>query len=459
MIPDTVGLRRIEMRLAFLRPRLSTLMLIALCLLAPTIAGAENRILKLNPDAGSAAGGTVVQITIEDLPILGDLEVRFGDRLATKVRRVGRLTLEVVTPPGIPGPVAVRVVNEFWGTATGPAVFTYAAAAPQLIRAEPVRAEPAAIQVGSGDVHIQLEGRNLSAASRVLVQGTPVPTVVAGPGRLRVTLPAALLVSVGALELRVTDPALGGQGFAPVLLTVENPAPQIARLEVLLSSQGGSAGTLLVHGKGFRPESVIQVADTRVKTAYRSEDELIGTIPPQLFETPATVSVTVSTPEPGGGTSNAGKLVVEVPPVVGRYVVFTSNRREGRNHVFLFDRATNRLDPLEEANGPSANDAYPSISADGRFIAFQSDRHRGQYDIFLFDRETRSLDSLPEANDPAAFDGFPKISADGRLIVFESDRRDAKPKIFVFDRKTRALSEIRRINEGTADDGLPAISN
>ncbi len=438
------------------------LTLLLLCLLAPSIAGAANRILTLTPETGPVIGGTVVRIILEDLAILGDLEVRFGSRLAPQVRRLGNSTLEVLAPPGNPGPVEVLVVNEFWGTATSPAVFTYLAAdTPRSVALPPqlTRVAPEAVRVGSEEVRLQLEGRNLSAASQVLVRGTAVPTESAGPGRLQATLPAALLASAGTLDIRVTDPASGGQASDPLLLAVENPRPRIARLEILRSSQGGSPGTLLVHGSGFRPESVIRVADTPVKTAYRSEQELIGTIPPRVFETPATLAITVSTPGPGGGASNAGKLLIDVPVVVGRYIVFTSNRNGGRNHLFLYDRATTRLDPLEEANNPNASDAYPSISADGRFIVFQSDRHRGQSDIFLFDRETRTLDLLPEANHPTAFDGFPKISPDGRLIVFESDRLKGRPKIFLFDRQTRAVSELGHANEATADDGLAAISN
>jgi len=442
--------------------RLSALLSLLLCLLAPSIAGAENRILKLTPDTGPVIGGTVVKISLEELAILGDLEVRFGNRLAAKVRRLGKSTLEVMTPPGNSGPVEVRVVNEFWGTVTSPAVFTYlAVGSPRPVAATPevIRVEPATLPVGSGEVRVRLEGRNLSAASQVLVRDTAVPSEVVGPGRLQATLPAALLAVAGTLELRVTDPASGGQASAPVLLVVENPTPRVVGLELLPPSQGGSPGTLLVRGNGFRPESVIQIADAPVKTTYRSEEELIGTVPPRVFETPATLSITVSTPGPGGGASNAGKLVVEIPPVVGRYIVFTSNRNGGRNHLFLYDRATTRLDPLEEANNPNASDAYPSISADGRLIVFQSDRHRGQSDIFLFDRQTRTLDLLPEANHPTAFDGFPKISPDGRFVVFESDRLHGRPKIFLFDRQTRAVSDLSHANEATADDGLAAISN
>lgn len=341
-------------------------------LLAPSGVLAESRILKLSPDAGPATGGTVVRITVEDLSDAGSLEVRFGDRLATNVRRVDGSSLEAATPAGSAGPVPVLVVSQPSGTVAGRAVFTYTEGVPQ---------------------------------------------------------------------------------------SAQNPVPQIISLKASSPPRGGAPGTLVVAGSGFRPESVIQLDKAAVRTEFRSAEELVGTIPSRVFETSAALTITVSTPGPGGGTSNVGRLVVEIPPIVGRYVVFTSNRRGGRNHLFLFDRATGLLDPLEEANSASANDAYPSISADGRFIVFQSDRKNRQSDIYLFDRETRTLDPLPEANNPTAFDGFPKISPDGRVIIFESDRLKGKPKVFLFDRAARTTSELQRINEPTADDGLAAISN
>jgi Tol biopolymer transport system component len=221
---------------------------------------------------------------------------------------------------------------------------------------------------------------------------------------------------------------------------------------------GGPSAPIKLIGKAFRPESAVLVAGQVIETAYGSAEELTATIPAELLGVPGMMSVSVTTPGPGGGSSLAGQITVTDPVFPGRFVVFTSNRRQGQNHVYLLDRKANRLDSLQEANSPSASDAYPSISADGRFIAFQSDRHRGQYDIFLFDREKRTLDPLAEANHPTAFDGFPAISADGRFIVFESDRL-GKPKVFLFDLRTRTLSELTHANEPTADDGLAAISN
>jgi hypothetical protein len=260
------------------------------------------------------------------------------------------------------------------------------------------------------------------------------------------------------LELRVSD-GQGERGDAPALeLTVANPVPRLTVIEAPILAVGEPAVAIRLLGQAFRPDSVVHVSGKAIETTYRSTEELVGTIPTELLTAPGPLPINVVTPGPGGGASLTGQLTVVNPVFPGRFLVFTSNRKHGRNHIYLLDRRGNRLDSLPEANSINGTDAYPSISADGRFIAFQSDRQRGQYDVLLFDREKRALDPLPEANHPTAFDGFPALSADGRFIVFESDR-SGKPKIFLFDLQTRTLSELAHANDATADDGLAAISN
>jgi hypothetical protein len=320
-----------------------------------------------------------------------------------------------------------------------------------------IRVEPRVIPVGSNEVRVRVDGEGFTDASRVVVDGVPVPTDVLGPDRLQAHLPAAMLAIAKDLNVRVGESERGTADSPPVALTVANPVPQLTVVEVPVLIVGDAA-SIRLYGKAFRPDSTIQVGGKRIETTYRSGEELSGTIPAEALTSAGVLAVNVATPGPGGGLSLAGQIVVTDPVFPGRFIAFASNRRHGRNHVFLLDRKRNRLDPLEEANSPNGTDAYPSISADGRFIAFQSDRHRGQSDIFLFDRQQRTLDPLLEANHPTAFDGFPAISADGRFIVFESDRL-GKPKIFLFDLRTRALSELSQANEAAADDGLAAISN
>ncbi|MDD1652748.1 MAG: hypothetical protein LUO86_06920 [Methanomicrobiales archaeon] len=258
------------------------------------------------------------------------------------------------------------------------------------------------------------------------------------------------------LLLAATAAPLDAQN-APSPEAAPGPPPG-AQLEAPAVRAGDPGALLVIKGRQFQPDSVVQVNGRTVPARFQSPEELVATIPAELLTVPGTLPVTVLTPGPAGPTSVAYALSV-LPPLPGRYVVFTSNRREGRNHIYLLDRQAGRLDPLEEANSATGSDGYPTISADGRFIAFQSDRNRGQSDILVFDRQTRALDPLPEANHPTAFDGFPHISANGRFLVFESDRLNRRPKLFLFDRQGRTLTELIEANDPAADDGLGAVSN
>jgi len=274
----------------------------------------------------------------------------------------------------------------------------------------------------------------------------------------------AALLALYALGLAVCadaaeNPIAGPEPRPAPASDATKPAPQLAVIEVRPLAAGDPPTPITVFGKAFQPDSTIHVTGTPIPTTYRSAEEMRGTIPAHLLAVPRELTVEVRTPGPGGGISLAGRVSVATSVFPGRFVVFTSNRRGGRNHLYLLDRQRSALDPLEEANSANANDGYPAISADGRFIVFQSDRNRGQQDVFLFDRERRMLDALPEANHPTAFDGFPAISADGRFIVFESDRLGGKLKLFLFDLQGRALSELNHANDVAADDGLAAISN
>ena len=270
-----------------------------------------------------------------------------------------------------------------------------------------------------------------------------------GPGTRAVGL--LLLLMAGSIAAGQEPPAA-----APGIPASGPPHP--AQIEAPMVRAGDPGALLVIKGQQFRPDSTVQVDGKTVPSRFQSPEELVATIPPDLLTAPGTLPVAVVTPGTAGATTVAYALTV-LPPLPGRYVVFTSSRRGGRNHIFLLDRQAGRLDPLEEANSLAGSEGYPSISADGRFIVFQSDRNRGQSDVLVFDRQTRTLDPLPEANHPTAFDGFPHISADGRFIVFESDRVNRRPKLFLFDRQTRTLTELIEANDPAADDGLGAISN
>ncbi len=411
---------------------------------------AESCIRGLDPHFGPAAGGTRVSVRFADGAGLENVEVRFGKRPARVLTRSGE-TVEVEAPTHPPDSVPVRAESAQCAEGVDGPRYTYLAA-PRL---DFVRAvDPTA----AGDLTVEAVGVDFGPRVSLVVDGTPVPTEIREPERVVASIPAALLRTARHMTLQLLDPMRGVSDA--VTMTLANPVPRLSRIEAPRLRAGRASATIGLFGHDFRSASSAQLDGKPLETRVHSDTYLEAVLPVETLGAPANLSINVATAGPGGGESNA--LAVQVlppPPFGGHFVVFMSNRRGGRNHIFLLDRNTGTLDPLEEANSPNASDGYPSISADGRFIVFQSDRHRGQSDIFLFDRESRTLDLLPEANDPTAFDGFPSVSPDGRFIVFESDRLHRKPKIFLFDRETRRLTELSSANEITADDGVAAISN
>ncbi|HWT82759.1 MAG TPA: IPT/TIG domain-containing protein [Candidatus Methylomirabilis sp.] len=426
------------------------------------MASAAAANVSLTPDKGPTAGGTRVLIEIDDGLTLGRIQVDFGGRSAPVVRGLGVSIIEVIAPPGKPGPVPVHVVYGLLSKTTASAVFQYMSPSPRL-----TRLDPSVALTGSQDLTLSLEGEDFSTTCGVRVGDTQVPTTLVSPQRLQAQVPSSLLASTGMLQVRVIDTAVAGNASGIASLSVVNPSPQLTAVEAPPLRVSGPAAplanspgpaTVTVRGRGFRRESVIQLAGIPAQTQFHSDEVLTATIPAELLVKPRDLPIVVVTPGPGGGSSHPLSVSV-VAPYPGRFLVFTSNRHSQRNHIFLLDRQVGRVDSLEEANSKNAEDSYPSISADGRFIVFQSNRRGGQFHVFLFDRETHSLDPLPELNHPTAFDGFPHISADGRFIVFESDRLGGRPKIFLFDRQMRTLSELSQANEAGADDGLAAISN
>jgi len=451
-------------------PRLAPYVSCLLCLflavamwpLLPPVTSAVASSLSLTPDKGPTAGGTRLLIEIDGGFTLGSIHVEIGGRPVPVVRGLGLSIVEVITPAGNPGPVPVRVTYGLLGGSSASAVFTYVPPASQLLSLNPSTA-----LAGSHEFALMVEGENFLDTSSVRVGENLVPTAVLSPQRLQARIPDSLLAKAGTLEVRVDDTGHGGRVTNAVPLAVLNPPPELTAVEAPPLQAIGPTGTsskpfgpvtVTVRGRAFRRESIIQLAGTAVSTEFHSDQELTAVIPPELLLKPSELPVVVTTPGPGGGASRAFSLSVS-SPFPGRFLVFTSNRSGKRNHIYLLDRQTGRLDPLAEANSKNGEDSYPSISADGRLIVFQSDRRGGQFHVFLFDRETRDLDLLPDLNHPTAFDGFPHISPDGRFIVFESDRLHGRPKVFLFDRQTRTLSEPQQANEASADDGLAAISN
>ena len=93
-----------------------------------------------------------------------------------------------------------------------------------------------------------------------------------------------------------------------------NPVPFLYQPPVPASTAPGGPGiTLTVNGTGFASASVVKWNGTALQTNFVSGSQLTAAVPADNIVTPSTVTITVTSPSPGGGTSNAEFFSISQP--------------------------------------------------------------------------------------------------------------------------------------------------
>jgi hypothetical protein len=98
------------------------------------------------------------------------------------------------------------------------------------------------------------------------------------------------------------------------LLSQSNPVPLISLPLVPDAAPPGSASvTLTVNGAGFVSTSVVNWNGAALATTFVSSSKLVADVPGSNLASASTASVTVSSPAPGGRTSNAVPFTITRP--------------------------------------------------------------------------------------------------------------------------------------------------
>lgn len=163
---------------------------------------------------------------------------------------------------------------------------------------------------------VKIAGTGFLSTSTVTVGAlAPTPTLN-GDGTISVTIPATL--AGGSYLVSVTNPLPGGGRSNQVTLQVNNPVPTIASMAPT-SMTVGTATRITVTGTGYYPSSMIKIGTASLPTTLNGDGTMSATVP-TMFGT-GSYSITVYTPQPGGGTSNAVSLSVvnPVPTITSFY--------------------------------------------------------------------------------------------------------------------------------------------
>jgi peptidoglycan/xylan/chitin deacetylase (PgdA/CDA1 family) len=99
---------------------------------------------------------------------------------------------------------------------------------------------------------------------------------------------------------------------ASASVTIVNPAPTLTSISPPAVDAGSGDTTLTVTGTSFTSQSTVQLSGTSLVTTFGSSTQLTAVAPAAQLTSAGSLPVTVVTPSPGGGTSNATNLTVVV---------------------------------------------------------------------------------------------------------------------------------------------------
>ncbi len=172
---------------------------------------------------------------------------------------------------------------------------------------------PARVTAGSGDFTLMLTGTNFTKTTQVFFGTLPLIPSSITTSQLVATVPASAVAKAGVLNVTVSS----GLPTSALSFTVENPAPVLTALSqesILLNSTSVSVD---ITGSNFVSTSTVQFGGKVLTPATVTTTKLTVALPDSELTLAKTLSVAVTNPSPGGGTSSATSFSVLNPvPVI-----------------------------------------------------------------------------------------------------------------------------------------------
>ena len=108
----------------------------------------------------------------------------------------------------------------------------------------------------------------------------------------------------------ITVTALSADFTATAEITILNPAPEATAVSPGIQMQGASQVAVTVTGSGFTAQSQVVADGVLADTTFVSAGSLQAVLPDAMMQTQGSHSISVQTPQPGGGTSSSLSLLV-----------------------------------------------------------------------------------------------------------------------------------------------------
>jgi hypothetical protein len=172
---------------------------------------------------------------------------------------------------------------------------------------------PSSVVVDAAGLALAVVGTDFVRNSVVRWNGSDRETTFVSRNQLRAAVAASDVASVGEANVTVFSPVPGGGTSNVLVFTIKNPLPVVDEIYPSAVTAGGPDSVLTINGANFARDSVVRWNGAERETTFVSSTQLMGTITASDTAMPRTAKVTVFTPAPGGGTSNARTFTVNYP--------------------------------------------------------------------------------------------------------------------------------------------------
>jgi hypothetical protein len=172
---------------------------------------------------------------------------------------------------------------------------------------------PSSLLAGESSFKLIVNGTNFFNGSTIQWNGAGLATTFVSNIQLTANIDPQKIASGGLVNISVVNPAPGGGTSAPLTLTVINPQSTISKISPTSIMAGSPGFTLTVIGSKFVPASVIRWNGVDLATTWINSTQLAASIDASKVATGGTVSVSVFTPAPGGGTTSVLTFTIKNP--------------------------------------------------------------------------------------------------------------------------------------------------
>ncbi|HWQ34347.1 MAG TPA: IPT/TIG domain-containing protein [Blastocatellia bacterium] len=172
---------------------------------------------------------------------------------------------------------------------------------------------PNSATAGGVQFTLTINGTDFQSGAVVRWNGQNRTTTFVSATQLTAAIPASDIASAGTATVTVLNPdsqTSNGAGFTINAAQSGNPAPVMQSISPSAVTAGASQFVLTVTGSNFINGSVVRWNGADLTTTFVSATQLTATVPASLVASQGNAAVTVFTPAPGGGTSQAATFII-----------------------------------------------------------------------------------------------------------------------------------------------------